>query len=80
MEIKVLGVGCPKCKALEKNVHDAVDQLKIQAAISKVEDIIEIMNYGIMSTPGLVIDGRVVSAGRLLNLKQVKELIIKYQQ
>ena len=79
MEIKVLGTGCPKCKILEKNVRDAIVEMNIQAEISKVQDIIDIMNYGIMRTPGLVIDEKVVSSGHLLTVSQVKEIIAKNQ-
>ncbi len=80
MEIKVLGTGCPKCKSLEKNVRDAVTELGINADVIKVEDIIEIMNFGIISTPGLVINNKVVSSGHLLSLNQVKEIIRKNQE
>lgn len=79
MKIKVLGTGCPKCKILEKNVRDAISEMNIQADISKVEDIVDIMNYGIMRTPGLVIDEKVVSSGHLLTVSQVKEILTKYQ-
>ena len=54
MDIKVLGTGCPKCKALEKATREAVDAAGISASVSKVEDIVEIMNYGVMTTPALV--------------------------
>jgi small redox-active disulfide protein 2 len=79
MEIKILGTGCAKCKALEKSVRDAVAELNIQARITKIEDIIEIMNHGVIHTPGLVIDDKVVSSGRMLSRGQVKELILKNQ-
>ena len=77
MQIKVLGTGCPKCKTLERNVREAVSELNIQADITKEEDIVNIMNYGIMRTPGLVIDEKVVSSGHMLSVSQVKELINK---
>jgi len=80
MEIKVLGTGCPKCRSLEKNVRDAVGELGIKADITKVEDIIEIMNFGIIRTPGLVINNKVVSSGQILSLNQIKEIIIKNQK
>ncbi|MFO7615392.1 MAG: thioredoxin family protein [Bacteroidales bacterium] len=75
MNIKVLGTGCPKCKTLERNVREAVTEMNIQADITKEEDIVNIMNYGIMRTPGLVVDGKVVSSGHLLSVKQVKDLL-----
>jgi len=75
MEIKILGPGCPKCKTLEKITREAVDEMGIAADISKEEDIVKIMNYGIMHTPGLVINGRVVLSGRLPSSKEVKEIL-----
>ena len=54
MEIKILGPGCPKCKILEKLTREVVEQNGIEATVSKVEDIVAIMNYGVMSTPALV--------------------------
>lgn len=75
MEIKVLGTGCPKCKALEKNTIEAVQESGIEANVSKVEDIADIMSYGIMSTPALVINENVVVKGRLATKKEIVEII-----
>ena len=75
MEIKVLGTGCAGCKALHETVKQAIAELGISAAIVKEEDITEILSYGVMTLPGLVVDGRVVSAGRKLSLAEVKELL-----
>lgn len=80
MEIKVLGTGCSNCKALEKSVINAVSELNIQADVEKVEDIQKIMSYGIMRTPGLVINGKVVLSGRVPSNKELKELIEKHKQ
>jgi len=77
MEIKILGTGCPNCKTLEKVTRDAVKELGIDADISKEEDIINIMNYGIMHTPGLVINGKVVMSGQVPSMNQVKEILTK---
>ncbi|HPX06590.1 MAG TPA: thioredoxin family protein [Tenuifilaceae bacterium] len=79
MEIKVLGTGCPKCKTLEQSVRLAVEELGIDAVVTKEEDIVKIMSYGIMHTPGLVIDGKVVLSGRVPSAKDLKELIAKHQ-
>lgn len=79
MEIKVLGTGCPNCKTLEKGVLIAVEDLKIDAKVEKVEDIVKIMGYGIMKTPGLVIDGKVVMSGRVPSVTELKEIIAKHQ-
>jgi small redox-active disulfide protein 2 len=76
MEIIILGTGCPKCKTLEKLTRDAVLEMGINAAVSKEEDIVKIMNYGIMLTPGLVINGKVVLSGRVPTSKELKEIII----
>lgn len=77
MEIKILGTGCPRCKTLEKTTRDAVAELGINADVSKVEDIVKIMSYGILHTPGLVIDGKVVLSGRVPSAAEVKEIILK---
>jgi len=79
MEIKILGTGCPKCKTLEKMVINALTELDVAADVGKVEDIVKIMGYGIMHTPGLVINGKVVLSGRLPSNEEVKELIHKHQ-
>jgi len=75
MEIKILGTGCPKCNSLEKITRKALDKAGIEATIEKVEDIMEIMDYGIMRTPGLVINGEVIIAGRLPSEKEITELL-----
>ena len=77
MKIKVLGTGCPKCKALEKATREAVAETGIEAEVTKVEDIVDIMNHGVMTTPTLVVDGKVVSKGRLLTVAEIKSLITK---
>lgn len=77
MEIKVLGTGCPKCKTLEKATKDAVSELGIEATVTKEEDIMKIMGYGVMRTPGLVVNEKVVASGRLLSVNEIKELLTK---
>ena len=74
-KIKILGTGCPKCKALEKVAKDAVEELALEAEITKVDDIIDIMKYNIPSTPGLVVDEKVVLSGRVPSISEVKNLI-----
>jgi small redox-active disulfide protein 2 len=64
-KIEVLGPGCPNCQHLEANARQAVAMAGIEAEIVKVTDYRQIVGYGVMSTPGLVIDGKVVSAGRI---------------
>jgi small redox-active disulfide protein 2 len=70
-KIEVLGPGCPNCQRLEANVRAALAEAGVEAEIVKVTDYREIMRYGIMSTPGLVIDGVVVSAGRVPNAGEI---------
>jgi len=77
MEIKILGTGCPKCKALEKATRDAVAELGVEANVVKEEDIVKIIGYGIMHTPALVIDGKVVLSGRVATIPEIKNLITK---
>jgi small redox-active disulfide protein 2 len=79
MEIKILGPGCVRCKTLEKEVINTLAELDIAADVSKVEDIVKIMEYGIMHTPGLVINGKVVMSGRIPTPAEMKEILLKNQ-
>ncbi|PIP15802.1 MAG: thioredoxin family protein, partial [bacterium (Candidatus Ratteibacteria) CG23_combo_of_CG06-09_8_20_14_all_48_7] len=69
------GMGCPKCKTLTANVEEAVKELGIEAEIVKVTEISKIMNYGVMMTPALVVDGEVKSTGRVLSVDEIKKLL-----
>lgn len=75
MEIKILGTGCPSCKALEEATRKAVTEMEIDAQITKVEDMAEILNYGIMTTPALVVDGKIVLKGRVASVEEIKKLL-----
>lgn len=75
MIIKILGSGCKKCLALGENAKTAAQDAGIDAKIEKVTDIVAIASYGIMSTPGLVIDEKVVSSGRVLGSSEIKALL-----
>lgn len=75
MIIKILGSGCKKCAALEQNARAATEAAGLQAEFEKVTDIVAISAYGIMSTPGLVIDGKIVSAGRVLSASEIGALL-----
>ena len=75
MEIKILGSGCPKCKKLEQSASKAVEELGLDATITKVEDIMEIMNYGIATTPAMVVDGKVVLKGRTASVEEIKKML-----
>ncbi|KFL33129.1 MULTISPECIES: thioredoxin family protein [unclassified Sulfurospirillum] len=71
MKIEILGTGCSKCQALTLHVKEAVAKKGMFAQVEKVEDIMKIMAYGITSTPALVIDGTVVSSGKLLSVDEI---------
>ena len=75
MNIKVLGSGCVKCKKLYANVETALKESHIEATLVKVEDINQIIDYGVMMTPGLVIDEKVVSVGKVISPKDIIKLI-----
>ena len=73
LKIEVLGPGCPKCELLEKNVRVALEELGVSGEVTKVSDIKEIAARGVFMTPGLVVNGQVVSSGHLLSVRQVKD-------
>ncbi len=75
MRISILGTGCTKCKLLEKNANQAVQDLGIECEVEKITDIQEIMKYGVMMTPGLVVDGQVKSVGKVLSVEKIKEYL-----
>lgn len=75
MIVKILGPGCTKCKNLERVTREALDQLGIDATVEKVEDYAVIMGYGVMATPGLVVDDKVVVSGRVPKPAEVKQLL-----
>jgi len=77
MNIIVLGTGCAKCKTLEQLTRKVVADLKLNAEVTKEEDITKIMGYGIMRTPGLVMDGKVILSGRIPSESELKELLTK---
>ena len=74
-KIQVLGVGCPKCKLLFANAESAVKAAGIEAQIEKVEKIQDIMAFGVMTTPALVVDGVVKSAGKVLSAEDIKKFL-----
>lgn len=74
--IKILGTGCPKCKKLTELTKQAAKEIGLEYEIEKVTDINDIMEYGIMMTPGLVVDGKVKVAGRLPGLEEIKKMLV----
>lgn len=77
MEIKILGPGCPKCKALEKVTREVVAENNFNATVTKVEDIMQIMSYNIIATPALVINEKVVIKGMVPSKEEIKKQIEK---
>ena len=77
MEIKVLGTGCSRCEKFYKLTLDTVQKLGLDAKVTKEEDIANIMNYGVMRTPALVINEKVVLSGRIPGENELNELLIK---
>ena len=75
MEIKVLGTGCAKCKKLEQMTREVVAEIGIEATIEKEEDIYKIMQFGVMTTPALVVDGEVVLKGKVPSVKELKRIL-----
>ena len=75
MVIKILGTGCSKCEKLEKNMKEVLEELGIDATLEKVEELKEIVRYGVMTTPALVIDDKLVSVGKVLSTKDLKKLL-----
>ncbi len=75
MKIQILGTGCTKCKKLTENARAAADQIGIDYEIEKVTDVSDIMEYGVMVTPALAVDGEVKLTGKVANVEEVKELI-----
>lgn len=78
MEIKILGTGCSKCKSLEAATRKVVAANGINASVTKVDDIMEIMKYNIMATPALVIDGKVVVKGRVPSEDEIKQFLFSH--
>ena len=76
MHIKILGTGCAKCHKLQKTVKEVAAELKLDATVEEVKDIKKILEYPILTTPGLVIDEKVVSSGRVPSKKDVEKLIL----
>ena len=75
MKIEILGTGCTKRKTLEENTKLALAKIGGFHDLQKVEDIVEIMNYGVMSTPGFVVDGVVKSSGKVLSVDEIVKII-----
>jgi small redox-active disulfide protein 2 len=75
MEIRILGAGCPRCDEVEKRTLNVLTRLNVAADVQKVKEIQEIAKYGILGTPGLVINGKIKSSGRIPSLEEIKKWI-----
>jgi len=80
MEIRILGPGCPRCGEVEKRTINALAELNVRADVQKVTDIKKIMEYKILGTPGLVINGKVKSSGRIPSAEEIKRWIQEEKQ
>jgi len=76
MDIKILGTGCAKCQRLEKTVKEVVNELQVDATVEEVKGMKKIIEYPILTTPGLVINEQVVSSGQVLGKNEVTQLIV----
>jgi small redox-active disulfide protein 2 len=74
-KIQILGTGCPKCKKLAENAEAAAKELGIEYQIEKVTKINDIMTFGVMATPALVVDGKLIVAGKVPSIEQLKEIL-----
>jgi len=75
MRIQILGTGCPKCKTLMANAEAAVQAAGVEATVEKVDQIADIMKMGVMITPALAVDGKVVSAGKVLSADDIRKYL-----
>lgn len=79
MNVKVIGTGCEKCDKVYKSVQEGLAELGIEAETEKIEDLVEIVKLGVMTSPSLMIDGKVVSAGKVLKKDEAVKLLKKYK-
>jgi small redox-active disulfide protein 2 len=75
VKVQVLGTGCPKCKRLVDNVRQAIEEADLDVEVEKVEDIKQIIAFGVMLTPALAVDGEVKSSGKVLSADDIRKLL-----
>lgn len=75
MFIKILGTGCSKCEKLKKNLDVALKDLDVEAKVENVDDLVEIVSYGVMETPGFVVNDEVKAVGRALSVDEIKDIL-----
>jgi small redox-active disulfide protein 2 len=78
MDIKILGSGCDRCDALYANTCEALKNLGVEADVEKVEDLLEIVLFGVMSVPALMVNGKILLSGRTADTKEITKLLKKY--
>ena len=78
MDIKILGSGCDRCESLHANTCEALKTLGVEAEVEKVEDLLEIVMFGVMSVPALVVNGKVLLSGRTADTREIVKLLNKY--
>lgn len=76
-KVKILGAGCSKCAKLYELTKDVIEKENIDAEVEKITDMNEIIGYGIMSIPAFVVDEKIISVGKLLSTKEIKEILTK---
>lgn len=79
MNIKVIGEGCSKCDKLYNNVMEVLEELEIEGEVEKVEDLLDIVKLGVMTSPSLMIDGKLVVSGRVASVKNLKKIFEEYK-
>ncbi|MBL1216963.1 MAG: thioredoxin family protein [Planctomycetes bacterium] len=77
--IQILGTGCPKCQTLFENARTAANQSGVECELEKVTDLSEIMKYGVMMTPALVINGQVVSSGKIPDPQEIGNMLVEHE-
>lgn len=77
MKIQVLGSGCPNCQRLEENAREAVEELGLEAEVTHIYDLNKIIEMGVMMTPALAVDGKIVLSGKVASVDEIKEVIKK---
>lgn len=76
MDIKVLGPGCHKCHELDKRTREVVKELGLDVSVEYVQDVIKLVEYSILFPPGLIINGKLISSGKLLSKEEIKDIIV----
>lgn len=78
MDIKVIGSGCPDCNRLHANTLEALDELGMEATVTKIGDLLEIVKLGVLSAPSLMVNGKLVVSGKVASKKEIVKLLKKY--